>query len=170
VVVRDATVGDAEAIERIRIRGWQVAYRHVFPAEALDALIVDATWWREYLGEPEPKHRTLVAEEGGAVLGFATTGPSRDESEIGELYGLYVDPDAWSRGIGRALIERAEAVLAVHWDEATLWTLEDNPRTRRFYEAAGWQVDGTRGSFDRLGVEAPSVRYRRRLTSSRSRS
>jgi ribosomal protein S18 acetylase RimI-like enzyme len=171
VVVRDATVDDAEAIERIRIRGWKVAYRHVFPVEALDALEVDAAWWISYLREPAPKHRALVAEEEGALLGFATIGPSRDEAErYGELYGLYVDPDAWSRGIGRALLSRAEVELAGDWDEAVLWTLEENPRTRRFYEAAGWQTDGRRDSFDRLGIKAPVVRYRKRLTSSRSRS
>jgi len=30
--VRRATAADAEAIERIRVRGWGAAYRHVFPA------------------------------------------------------------------------------------------------------------------------------------------
>jgi GNAT superfamily N-acetyltransferase len=163
VLVRDATVADAGEIERIRIRGWQVAYRHVFPAEALDALDVDASWWRAHLRQPEPKHRAFVAEEGGALLGFATIGPSAEPERYGELHGLYVDPDAWSRGIGRALLERAEAELAANWHEAVLWTLEDNPRTRRFYEAAGWRADGMSGSFDRLGVEVLLVRYRKRL-------
>src|SRR5262245_9777052 len=106
VIVRVATIDDAEGIERVRIRGWKVAYRHVFPAEALDALEVDGTWWRDYLREPMPMHGTFVSEEDGTVLGFAMIGPSREESGSGELYGLYVDPDTWSRGIGRALIER----------------------------------------------------------------
>ena len=86
------------------------------------------------------------------MLGFASLGPSRDEHGVGELYAIYVDPDEWSRGAGRALIERAEERLAEEYAEATLWVLEDNPRARRFYEAAGWQPDGARQSVERLGV------------------
>jgi hypothetical protein len=70
----------------------------------------------------------------------------------------------------RALLARGEQELAETWEEAILWTLEDNPRTRRFYEAARWRVDGTTGSFERLGVSAPVVRYTKRLSSSTSRS
>ena len=44
--MRPATVADAEAIERIRIRGWQVGYRHVFPPEELDMQPVD---WSRFL-------------------------------------------------------------------------------------------------------------------------
>ena len=86
------------------------------------------------------------------------------------MHGLYVDPDKWARGPGRALLARAEEEIAVTWDDAILWTLEDNPRTRRFYEAAGWRVDGTTGTFGKLGVKAPTVRYGKRLRSSTSRS
>jgi GNAT superfamily N-acetyltransferase len=122
--LRRARLDDAEALERIRVRGWQVACRHVFPPRELDAM------------------------------------PA----------GLYVDPDCWGRGAGRALLERAEVELAQRSDEAVLWTLEHNPRTRRFYEANGWHVDGMTGSFESFGVEAPIMHYAKRLSSSTSRS
>lgn len=86
------------------------------------------------------------------------------------MHGLYVDPDKWARGPGRALLARAEEEIAVTWADAILWTLEDNPRTRRFYETAGWRTDGMTGRFERLGVSAPVVRYAKRLRSSASRS
>ena len=104
-----------------------------------------------------------MAEARGRVLGFASIGPSRDEHGVGELYAIYVDPDEWSQGAGRALIERAEECLAEEFAEATLWVLEDNPRARRFYEAAGWLPDGARQSVERLGVSPPELRYRKRL-------
>ena len=120
--------------------------------------------------EPAPGDAYFVADEAGVLLGFAHTGPSRrDPDRDGELCGLYVDPDAWSRGVGRALLERAEEELASAWDEAVLWTLRDNPRTRRFYELAGWKDDGEQDSFERLGVSAAIVRYRKRLSMSASR-
>lgn len=161
---------DAEAIERVRIRGWQAAYRHVFPPEELDRLPIDWTRWRTSLERPEPGHATFVAESSGCVCGWATIAPSSVAECRGELRGLYVDPDKWSRGVGRTLLAWAEAELGRDWDEAVLWTLEDNPRTRQFYEVAGWHTDGERGTLDRLGVAAPVVRYVKRLNSSASRS
>jgi len=171
VEIRRGAYDDAEGIERVRIRGWQVGYRHVFPADRLDALELDWSRWAESLREPEPGYDCFVAEDDGRVVGFATIGPARDpENRYGELWGLYVDPDYWARGIGRALLVRAESELARTWDEAVLWTLEDNPRTRRFYEAAGWRLDGVTGVFDRLGVKAPIVHYAKRLSRATSRS
>jgi GNAT superfamily N-acetyltransferase len=168
--IRRAVSEDAEGIERVRVRGWQVGYRHVFPADELDALPLEWSRWAEPLGNPEPGRSCYVAEEDGRIVGWATVGPARDpDNRYGELWGLYVDPDYWARGIGRALLARAETELAQAWDEAVLWTLEDNPRTRRFYEAAGWRLDGITGVFDRLGVTAPLVHYAKRLKSSTSR-
>ena len=95
-----------------------------------------------------------MAEGRGRTLGFVSVGPSRDEHGVGELYAIYVDPDEWSRGAGRALIVRAEERLAEQYAEATLWVLEENPRARRFYESAGWQPDGGRQKVERLGVVA----------------
>jgi GNAT superfamily N-acetyltransferase len=168
--VRSAIRDDAEAIETIRVRGWQAAYRHVFPAAELDALPVDAARWRPRLAAPPRGWATFVAEAAGAVVGFASLGPSRDVADLGELYAIYVDPKAWSTGAGRALIERAEERLASDYDVATLWVLEDNPRARAFYERAGWTPDGARKAEERWGVRAPEVRYRKELTIARSPS
>jgi ribosomal protein S18 acetylase RimI-like enzyme len=170
MLVREAEPDDAFAVESIRVRGWQIAYRHVFPPEELDALPVDETRWRRRFIEEPPGWSTFVAERGGEVVGFASVGPSRDERGIGELYAIYVDPEDWSNGVGRALIEQAEQRLARDFDEATLWVLTDNPRARRFYEQAGWHLDGASKVEQRLGVRSEETRYRKRLTSSRSRS
>jgi ribosomal protein S18 acetylase RimI-like enzyme len=168
VDVRIATVDDAPAIETIRIRGWQRAYRHVFPPERLDAMPIDWSRWEARIADPPAKWTILVT--GYPVVGFAATGPSRDDDGldgVGELYGIYVDPEAWGTGAGRALIGAAEDALARDFAEATLWVLEDNPRARRFYELAGWRWDGTRKSDTFLDVDVAEVRYRRRLVDSR---
>ena len=41
--------------------------------------------------------------------------------------------------------------------------LEANRRARRFYEIAGWRMDGARKTFDIAGREIPEVRYRKAL-------
>jgi GNAT superfamily N-acetyltransferase len=168
--VRIAVGADAEAVERIRVRGWQIAYRHVFPEEELDRLHPDWSRWQRQIETPPYGWTVFVAEDDGRVLGFVAVGPSRDGVRGGELYAIYVDPDSWSTGVGRALIERAEERLADDYDEATLWVLDDNPRARRFYEGAGWTPDGASKLEERLGVAALEVRYYKRLSKSTSRS
>jgi GNAT superfamily N-acetyltransferase len=168
--VRIAIGADADAVERIRVRGWQAAYRHVFPAEELDRLQVDSARWRRQIDIPPPGWTVFVAETDGTVVGFVAVGPSRDGTPGGELYAIYVDPDSWSTGAGSALIKRAEEQLAREYGEATLWVLDDNHRARRFYERAGWAPDGASKREERLGVEALEVRYAKPLSNSASRS
>jgi len=163
VEVRLAADADARAIETIRVRGWQTAYRHVFPLTELDAMPIDETRWRQRLAQPPPGWVTFVAENEGHVVGFATIGPSRDEEGCGELYAIYVAPESWSTGAGRALMLRAEDELRSRYAEATLWVLEDNPRARAFYERAGWSPDGARKSEARWDTQAPEVRYHKHL-------
>jgi ribosomal protein S18 acetylase RimI-like enzyme len=162
--VRAATGADAEGIARVQERGWQAAYRHVFPPEELDrGGFIQASRWRERLERPPAGWATFVADREGAVVGFVSVGPSRDAAQLGELYAIYVDPADWSTGTGRALIERGEEHLRGEYEEVALWVLEENPRARRFYERAGWAPDGQRKAEARWGVRAPEVRYRKRL-------
>jgi hypothetical protein len=44
--------------------------------------------------------------------------------------------------------------------DAVLWVLEDNPRTRRFYELAGWHEDGGVTDQEWLAKQVREVRYR----------
>ena len=166
--IRPATGNDALAIESLRVRAWRAAYRHIFPPAELDAMPVDERRWRPRLESPPAGWTTLVAERDGTVVGFASVGPSRDELGLGELYAIYVDPEQWSSGAGRALIEAAESALASEYQDATLWVLDDNPRACRFYERAGWAVDGATKAEERWGVRALELRYRKRLSRSRS--
>jgi len=159
--IRPASPDDALAIETIRVRGWRSAYRHVFPAAELDGLPIDPERWRSRTAVPPPGWTTIVCEEDLRVVGFASTGPSRDEDGLGELYAIYVDPDAWSSGAGRALMIEAEATLAREYGAALLWVLEHNPRARNFYERSGWAPDGVRKAEERFGVRAAEVRYRK---------
>ena len=163
--VRRASATDAEGIARVQERGWQIAYRHVFPITELDrGGFIQSTRWRDRLEHPPAGWSTFVAERDGEVIGFASVGPNRDEQALGELYAIYVDPDDWSTGAGQALIERAERQLSAEYAEGTLWVLENNPRARRFYEEAGWREDGGRKAEERWGVRAPEIRYRKCFT------
>ena len=165
IAIRAATVRDARAIAEVHVASWRWAYRDTFPAAALDALDVDerARTWSERLGDGDPLTETLVADDDGAVVGFCGYGPCREGDAppgTAEVYAIYLREEAAGRGVGRALFTRAnERLRALGYRRATLWVLETNERTRRFYEAAGWAADGA-GSAHRLGrATLPIVRY-----------
>jgi GNAT superfamily N-acetyltransferase len=156
-MIRPGTAADAEAVARVQVQTWQAAYADVLPHEPLMALSPEgrAEGWRN--------SPPLVAEVDGQVVGFVSVGASRDEGGDGELFAIYVLPDHWGTGIGRALIEAGEAHLReLGHGEADLWVLEDNARARRFYEAAGWTSADVR-PITILGAEIPEIRYRKRL-------
>ena len=152
--VRNAVPDDAEAIARVQVRSAQRGFAGIFSAEALATLDPEprVALWRERL--------PLVAEEEGEIVGFAHVGPS-DEEPVGEVYRLFVLPERWGTGIGRALIERAlDQLRAVGFSEATLWVHADNPRARRFYEAGGWRLDGSEKELEQFDIRVTEVRYR----------
>jgi ribosomal protein S18 acetylase RimI-like enzyme len=163
--IRAARVEDAAVTAAIRVRGWQAAYRRQLPDELLDTLSMDRDTIRfaDHIGHLPADRRVWVAELEGDVVGFASTGPSRDPDTdgTGEVYAIYVRPDRYSRGIGTMLLDHAVADLASRgYREAVLWTLETNTSAQRFYERAGWRPDGAEKA-DRMDeFELREVRYR----------
>lgn len=160
-VVRDARSDDVEAIARVQVRSWQHAYAHVFAEDDLAGISLERR--KESAREALSSPVSLVAERDGEVLGFAFAGPSRDTDDFAELYSIYVEPGAWGTGLGRALILEVERQLREQgFEDAELWVLEDNPRGRHFYEAAGWTSADVQ-PITIFGSEVPEIRYRKRL-------
>ncbi len=169
IVVRDAVPEDAEGIARVHVRTWQAAYTHIFTAERLGGLSATlqarADFWRRAIGARQSRSHTLVAQAADGLVGFASVGQARDEDldagQVGELYAIYVLPEASGKGAGRALMaELLQRLRQERFREATLWVLEDNPRTRVFYELAGWTADGTTKMDAFFGMPVREVRYR----------
>jgi ribosomal protein S18 acetylase RimI-like enzyme len=164
--VRTATADDADAIGRVQVESWRAAYQGLMPDEAIARFDVAARqqMWREGLArEPRRGSATFVAEVEREVVGFASVGACRDEEDAGELYAIYLHPSCWDRGIGRALLERAEESLrSSGFTRAILWVMEGNERGERFYRAAGWECDGRKlDTFQ--GAEVAELRYRKDL-------
>ena len=136
---------------------------HVFGPERLATISEDddILRWERWLSSGPSRSGTVVTVVGEEVVGFASHGPCRDDPGIGELFTIYVRPQSWGAGVGQALMRETLARLRLHeFDEAVLWVLEDNPRTRRFYERAGWRVDGEVKDEAWLDLVVREVRYR----------
>jgi ribosomal protein S18 acetylase RimI-like enzyme len=151
VDVRPARLEDAERIAEIHVRSWQGGYRGLIPQEYLDSLdparrlddrfarIRDADWNRGGC--------FVVSGADGRLAGFADIGRSRDADSdpdlAGEILAIYLDPEAWGEGLGRALMSAALRHLErAGYAEVTLWVLDTNIRAQRFYRAAGFSPDG----------------------------
>jgi GNAT superfamily N-acetyltransferase len=159
VNVRRAGPADARGIAEVHTRTWQAAYRHVFPADVLDTLDVEERV-RGWLERIEADLAVWVAETEDGIVGFVAAGPSRTEDGFGELYAIYVLPEAWGGGAAPALMSAFKEWLAREgYTTAMLWVLADNPRARRFYEREGWRVDGERVDTIR-GIEVEEALYR----------
>ncbi|MGC2476093.1 MAG: GNAT family N-acetyltransferase [Candidatus Sulfotelmatobacter sp.] len=171
-IVRQAVIADANVVAAVHIKSWQTAYRGQLPDDVLDNLSGElerrTEFWREHISTaPSGKHEIWVADLEDQVAsglnGFAALGPARDEDAVtGELYAIYVHPDRWHHGLGRALLAHATRRLsALGYANAILWVLESNIRARAFYERAGWTLDGgTKIEMLPDHVELREVRYR----------
>ena len=79
---------------------------------------------------------------------------------LGEIYLIYVHPDHWDSGAGRALmVAGLDFLRSAGFTEAVLWVLPTNDRARRFYERGGWVEDGVTRVEEILDLEVPETRY-----------
>jgi ribosomal protein S18 acetylase RimI-like enzyme len=160
---------DARAIAEVHVRSWRAGYRGLMPDEVLDGLSVEdrEEMWRQSAAADLDDGLLLVAERDGAVAGFcAVATPSRDSDAppgTAEIGAIYVDPQAWRSGTGRALMGEALGHLqSAGWAQVTLWVLEGNRQAIEFYSGFGFAADGARQFYERSGTTG--VRLRRSLS------
>lgn len=169
--VREMTATDIDAVAALRVSGWRYAYAGLMPSGYLAAMSVaaDAARRRRMFAEADGSVTDLVAESAdGTVTGWAALGPYRPDgphaggepASGGELYALYVRTDLIGTGVGRALMNHTlEAAAARGFPRLFLWVVEGNARARRFYERAGFALDGGMDTYDVEGTAVPMVRY-----------
>lgn len=167
VGIRTATPEDVSVISEINVRGWQAAFRGLFPDAFLDEL--DPRDRGSVVAErvtSGPAHHMALAVDGDEVVGFVGLEPPEaeglDPDRVQEIWSLYVEPERIGTGVGRILMDHALGYLRTgSWEYAILWTLRDVERACRFYEIAGWYRDGEEKVWEiPEGNRVTLVRYR----------
>jgi ribosomal protein S18 acetylase RimI-like enzyme len=140
-----ADLAECRGIAEVHVEAWRHTYGDIFPAEYLAGLSVaehEAMWHRSVTaGHPQ----LLVARSGERVLGFIGFDASRDEGagpQQGEIWVLYVRPEAQRLGVGRSLCREALSILfAKGYTSVTLWVIVGNDNAMGFYRALGFQLE-----------------------------
>lgn len=168
VTIREAKPADAQTIAEIHVAAWQVAYRELLPKWYLDKQSVEKRrdFWQDLLSNPGPS-KVALSEEANGITGFCSYGPTRDDDLPGtaEIYAIYIRPDKWRSGAGRALCGVAFRDAALReCTSITAWVFRDNPAARAFYERLGFISDGAaRTENARIDTSLHEMRYRKAI-------
>lgn len=81
---------------------------------------------------------------------------------VGFITYLFILPDYWSAGRGKALMDKAMDIFRdFKFNAAKLYACRDNIRARRFYEQLYWTWNGQTYTQDIEGVKLEMVCYQR---------
>ena len=119
----------ADADEDAAIELWRRTWQHHFPHIDFNARLA---WWRErWKQELIPVAHVVIAERGGALIGFVTVDP-----DTRYLDQLVVAPEDWGSGIAVALLDEAKRLSP---GGIELLVNKENTRAIRFYEKHGFK-------------------------------
>jgi ribosomal protein S18 acetylase RimI-like enzyme len=170
--IRTPDASEADTLAALHVITWQEAYEGLLPEAYLASLAPTQRlpMWQRLL--TPPSHASVfVAEIDDEVIGFACGGASSDDDAdetIGEMWMIYLRRACWGSQIGRGLHDVVLADLRRRgFQEATLWVMATNARTRGWYERRGWALDARQRSVEVWGTKVAEVRYRRRLGAAR---
>ena len=148
--VLKANQQDAALIADIHVKGWEEAYKTLLNHPEFNAPDVEkrTSQWEGWLSE----NSVLLAYSGDQAVGFVSFGrlktPPPGSSPIrplysSEIYGLYVLPEFFKQGIGRALMsEAAKALIEDKHQSLCLWCIEKNKPALEFYKVLGGERCG----------------------------
>ncbi|MEP6784070.1 MAG: GNAT family N-acetyltransferase [Acidobacteriota bacterium] len=127
------------------------------PARVDEKASLEALQWRASINNPGDREAILshpdaieipidqlagglvfVAESAGAIVGFAAILPRADGDA--DLDALFVEPQLWRKGYGRALI--AHCVDAARERHALALHVIGNPHAEAFYLSCGFELGG----------------------------
>ena len=144
--IRLYTPADEEPVVTLSLRAWEPVFaslKQILGEELFDILRGD---WRVSQEQAvrdvlaDPAEHIWIAESGGMLVGWVAA-TLHDDSGIGEIYMIAVDPDAQNQGVGKALTDVATGWLRESGMRVALVETggdEGHAPARRVYENAGY--------------------------------
>jgi RimJ/RimL family protein N-acetyltransferase len=112
-----------------------------FTASFEEEAALDEEYWRDRM----VRSLRFLAERNGMAVGIASLGRDADDPGIGEVFGLYVTPEARNSGVSWSLVQAATD-RAVHEGMRQLqyWVGSENARAIAFAANFGFRPAGER--------------------------
>ena len=145
IIIRSATINDAEKVARIKIEGWQTAYRGIIDDSFLDNMDINE--------EIEKRKNNIkdgvdiiVAEFNNEIVGFCLYRNCIKDQESYpnancEISSLYVKNSLKRKGIGTKLMQNVILKLQnLGKTKIILGCLKENYSSRAFYEKMGGKI------------------------------
>lgn len=162
IEIRYARPSDAKALGHIQSSSWRAAYKGIVPDDVLAAYTPESREkaFKGFLASGESRNAIALCD--GRPAGWACFEKCRDADAPafrGEIWGVYISPAYWRRGIGSKLLcWTIDELKASGFTSASLWVLKDNSSARAFYERHGFKPDGAEKELE-LGEKLIVVRY-----------
>ena len=140
MAIREATVDDIDAIQRVAQESWTRDYPDILSRESMaeglddwysDERIRDSIAWARAL--------MLVAERDDEIVGFAHATWDIN-ANVGNILRVYVGPDSRGEGIGQRLLEETCLTLFEQGiDRINAMVLDANELGKAFYSDFGFE-------------------------------
>ena len=137
-VIRKARIEDSYSIAKIKVESWRVAYKGIVCDEYLSNLSIEKE--DEKLKKFEYVPPFYVYEENNIIKGFVWCGQVIEydnivDTDVFEIFAIYVNMEDKCRGIGTKLINFAKnEAKNENCSNVYLWCFKDNIYGRKFYE------------------------------------
>lgn len=140
MAIREATVDDIDAIQRVAQKSWTQDYPEILSRESLQEGLDD--WYSEERIEDSivwSRALMLIADRNDEIVGFthATWDTNADE---GNILRVYVKPDSRGGGIGSRLLEETcQTLFDQRVDRIKAMVLDANDLGKAFYNEFGFE-------------------------------
>lgn len=148
-MIRKANIDDWKGISRVHVDCMHSAYQGVLPAATLEKFTYndrETRWQKNLPNSIRGGTMNFVAlDKNDEIVGFALAGTMRDPrlriKYTGEVYGIYVHPEAQGQGFGRKLFEAVIGHLVTHHHSSiALWTFNKHSSNSFFEHLCGTNV------------------------------
>ncbi|WP_110112200.1 GNAT family N-acetyltransferase [Bacillus sp. CGMCC 1.16541] len=136
VTIRDMTIHDFDVVRDIAYAGWYYTYSGMIPVKLQQAFLAKHYEQKQLLRRMQHSI-TLIVEENGEAVGFATFVVHDNVNKQVKLEALYLYPTHWRKGYGSKLIDEGMKRL-VGVESLLVNVMAENAVGLNFYKANGF--------------------------------
>ncbi|WP_462418544.1 GNAT family N-acetyltransferase [Kytococcus sp. Marseille-QA3725] len=137
ITVRELAADEWEIFRTLRLRALQEDPEAFVASYEEESEQSDGEW------QERMKHSTRIgAQQGSEWVALASVGDegTRQDDDLGEVYGIWVTPSLRGEGVARQLMEHAEQVARnAGYSHLVYWVNTDNARAVAFASSIGYR-------------------------------